>query len=62
MKSYLDDRVGISDGPSVRGVEVGNVLIPSLHSADTAQLVLGLLVCDPAKQELGIRHMEGSII
>ena len=46
---YLDNWVRESDGPAVGGVQVGDVLVTSPYSADTAKLVAGLLVRDPEK-------------
>ena len=44
--SHLHEGVGVPDGTSVGGVEVGHVLGPGLDGLDAAQLVLGLLVGD----------------
>ena len=42
VKTHLDDRIRVSDGTPVRGVEVRDPLRPGLHLPDAAQLVLGL--------------------
>ena len=47
----LDDGVGVSDGPSISGVQVGDSVGASLDGSDLAQLVLGLLGGDPVHGE-----------
>ena len=51
----LDDGVGVADGASVRGVEVGHVLRPGLDGLHAAKLVLGLLVRDPGKGNINVK-------
>ena len=53
IKHYLDGGVGVSDGPSVAGVEEWNVLGSGLDSTDAAELVLRLLVGDSVDGEPG---------
>ena len=43
----LHDGIRVADGATIRGVEVGHILGPSLDLADAAELVLSLLVADP---------------
>jgi len=43
----LDDGIGVTDGPAVRGVQVGHVLGAHLDGLDTAELVFSLLIGDP---------------
>ena len=50
-KWYLDGRICVSDGPSVAGVEEGNILGPGLDTPDPAELVLRLLVGDAVDRE-----------
>ena len=47
----LDDGVGVPDGPSISGVQVGDSVGASLDGSDLAQLVLGLLGGDPVNGE-----------
>ena len=53
----LDDRIGVTDGPAVGGVKVGNVFGSGLDLTDTAKLVLSFLVGDPiiSQKEIALR-------
>ena len=49
--AHLDDGVRVSDGPAVRGVEVGHGVGADLDLPHLAELVLGLLGGDPVHGE-----------
>ena len=48
---HPDDGVGVTDGPAVSGVEVGDGVGAGLDLPDLAELVLGLLRSDPVNSE-----------
>ena len=48
---HPDDGVGVTDGPAVSGVEVGDGVGAGLDLPDLAELVLGLLGGDPVNGE-----------
>ena len=50
-KYYLDGGVGVSDGATVTGVKEWDVLRPGGDRANTAKLVLGLLLGDAVNDE-----------
>jgi len=53
----LDNGIGVTDGPAVGGVKVGNVFGSGLDLTDTAKLVLSFLVGDPiiSQKEIALR-------